>query len=1248
MLRTLLLLVVVTACAACGSPSPAASPVAPSRADLGALFRTALIEETTDPLNHEAYLGAVERALAQPEDPWALPTISAALDALVWRRVNDVGSSVHHAVVHRSTNALVQVTARLRQAYEGGAGLPLGRAFVAIALHKLALRVGAEKAAAQWRARSGCVPAAAVTGPLAWPPLGALDENSPLPARGPLPATLPGVPPFADQVTFEKVYADACAIDVNESSSLTGLRVVAVDIDNPRSQRLYVAFQSSSAARVELGGELLVERPLASSHLSTMVLGSARVEQGRVRLSARVAYNHDGNEVAIVVVDERGEPLATHAPAAGDEAAAKVSDVTPLDPIPELERSSDLPLAVAALLADGHSRRASALFDGSVAAKPGEATLAEDLMRIRALYGARDVPRNQMLTRVQSAAKRVLEQCEDCWEARIAAAAIAQDRKGYGTGLYAAFELLGITAADRGWTTTLTPVELAYVAKGAHGGGLTDIARAAYDGLAARTPGSLMLADLDWALHRRMGVDQLQAACAGGTSRSSGRCMRALLGRSDLRGGLAEMDRLRRLRGSPSIHRTVEIQQLLSHGRTDDALAIYDALSPGQRSVAILGALYGSAQQPAARDRFDRDRLRARDAPWAYEPLARLLGVVDDRAIELERVGARLVARDRDQAFLPGAATAVLRRVERYQLTAAGLLHFWVYDLRRVSGTQDVASGTWSGSPRIRGRSNGRVLRRRIYKQDGRVIDPDPTAGGAQGATDLSQLEAGDYVEAIRTGWALPDDGGQLVVDTPDVLPRRTSVRDGLIVFERPAKLPLSLWAHSLLGDGVTRTKGDQKVTEWRLTEQPPRRIETGVPPLEARVGISFGTNTWQHIARALGDRFRSLAESDPSMKQWVAETLGQEPLPKPKQVARVVAAVGKVLRQTDGYMLSDAAASFGGGPQRETARRMIERGTGSRTWVVHRAMRELGLASKIAVSETRPFSAAPNFPPHTGRFTHPLVVVEVDGESMWIDADVAGPPLPPGRVSPELRGRQALLASGELLTVEAKTDLDVDELSIELSLDDKGDATGSFTALIHGRPAQRLAQAFETAVGSKRQKLLRNVVLGWLPWADVRKVSLLSDEGAWQLKLEADVTIVGFARPEGRDGTIWSLPGIAVVHRVYPGPRATTLGARYASQADRTTALAIDEPLLYHLKRRIELPPKTTLSHLAKPLDVAGAQLTADRTVHHQGGVITEAFRVNLPVGTVAVEAFGDFVKDVRRVDDGFMYGTRVKRGGR
>ena len=72
--------------------------------------------------------------------------------------------------------------------------------------------------------------------------------------------------------------------------------------------------------------------------------------------------------------------------------------------------------------------------------------------------------------------------------------------------------------------------------------------------------------------------------------------------------------------------------------------------------------------------------------------------------------------------------------------------------------------------------------------------------------------------------------------------------------------------------------------------------------------------------------------------------------------------------------------------------------------------LRQLGLRVDLAIAETEPFSATPGFPAHTGRFRYPLVVAHLKEGDQWIDADVDGPPLPPGRVSPELRGRTAIL----------------------------------------------------------------------------------------------------------------------------------------------------------------------------------------------------------------------------------------------
>ncbi|MBI4703875.1 MAG: hypothetical protein HY744_22420 [Deltaproteobacteria bacterium] len=397
----------------------------------------------------------------------------------------------------------------------------------------------------------------------------------------------------------------------------------------------------------------------------------------------------------------------------------------------------------------------------------------------------------------------------------------------------------------------------------------------------------------------------------------------------------------------------------------------------------------------------------------------------------------------------------------------------------------------------------------------------------------------------------------------------------------------------------------------------------------------------------AASDYLRALPDS---VARWVPAALARPPAgvggpaPSPRElVTRLVARVGKQVRRADADALSDFVAETASGPQRETARWILERGSGSRSWVVHRALRELGLRSRIAVAETQSLSSSPHFPAHAGRFRHPLVLVDLPEGRLWIDADVDGPPLPPGTVSPELRGRQALLPDAAMLRVDAEATGEGDEIDIRLRLDERGDGHGTFAALLRGRQAQQLAEALEVTVGSERQQLLRNVVLGWLPWADVREVALSSDEGSWQVGLRAEIDALGYGRAEGRDGTLWLLPGIDPVHAVFPAPRATTLGTRYLAQAERTAALAIDAPLLFHVHRRIELPPAVAVIHPAEALKIETAELEAVRAVTQSGGLLEDDFRLSLPAGTVDLDRLEGFARDVRRVDDGFRYGTRV-----
>jgi hypothetical protein len=1229
------IVIALLALAAACTPAQAPGGAAGAPQGLPALFLAAQQHEATEPLDPAPYLAVVDQALAAPSEPWALAALLASVDALLWREV--VGLSGDHAVAYRSHAALERTAARLRAAWASGQGTPLMRGIVADGLHELALRVGAAKDAAKWRQRAGCVQRAAVLGPLAWPALTALEADAGVAATEPMPKSLPGVPPFASQAELYDTTADACSLAIDEASPLSGLRVVVVDVHNPRDQEITVALTSSSAARLELGGAALIDRPYAAGGRWISRYARARAAAGQLRLIVKVAYQNDGNRIALQLWGEDGSPLATSAPRPGERASARAQASAPIELTPATTAAT-LPLALAALLAAGEARAAQNLL---------EQTKAEgaqiDLLRVRALEEAQALPRNQLKLQVAGAAAQALAACPSCWEAKIYVAAAEAERKGSGTGAYAGFAKLGVDARGSAWTAKLGVMELAYAAQSASAAGLPDVARSAYDALAARGHSS-MLADLDEQLFERHGEELVKAACEGGTSRATTRCLGAHAARSDLKGALAEMGRLRKLRGSKAILREAEIAILLAHGQTERAMRIYDAMPPGQRELGLLGAYFGDARQAEGRRRLAADMLGAAGVPYSYEPLVRLLGVVEDPAAALEEEGAALVQRDRESAFLPGAGTAVLRHLESYRLQASGLLYYQVYDLRRVSGTTDVEEGTSLGLPLIEGRVQARLLRRRIYKKDGRVIDPDPSAQGRQGNTELAQLQIGDYVEALVIGWALPDESGQLTVDTPDVLPERTSVREGAITFRRPPEVSLKLWSHAILGAGHERKDGADVVTQWRLENQAPRRLEGGVPMLEERVGVSFGTDSYERIGRALAARYRSLEEDDPFVKAWATKAAGDDGAPPEKQVARVVAAVGKAVRQGDASALGDWAAALTGGPQRETARYILEQGIGSRTWVVHRALRALGIDSVIAVSEAQPFSAAPGFPPRTGRFTHPLVRARVGEHTLWIDADVDGPPLPPGRVSPELRGRKALLPDGSMVAVEAEALVDVDDVDIRLVLAQNGDATGTVTITLRGGPAQQLADALEVVVGSQRTQMLANVVLGWLPFADVRSVALRSEEGSWDVSVEADVALIGFARPEERDRPLFSLPGMSPVHVVFPYAISTTLGARYAREAGRTAALAIDSPLFYKVKRRIELPPGSKVAALPAALTVNETFVTASRTVSAEGNTLVEDIRLNLPVGTIDAESFDAFATAVQSIDDGFMHGLRVE----
>jgi hypothetical protein len=236
------------------------------------------------------------------------------------------------------------------------------------------------------------------------------------------------------------------------------------------------------------------------------------------------------------------------------------------------------------------------------------------------------------------------------------------------------------------------------------------------------------------------------------------------------------------------------------------------------------------------------------------------------------------------------------------------------------------------------------------------------------------------------------------------------------------------------------------------------------------------------------------------------------------------------------------------------------------------------------------------------------------------------------------------MLTTGAMVTVPSTAGETGDEVDVRLALDERGDARGTFTVLLHGRTAQSLSEIFETVVGTERREVLRGVVLGWLPWADVEDVSVSSTEGSWEVAVRATIAIHGFGRPEGKDGKTWVLAGLEPVHFVFPRGAVGTLGATYASRGARQNALSIDTPLQYHFRRRIDLPAGATIVRPAGAVEVSDPSIQARRSLSVHGAAFEEDFALSLPTGTVPASRYQAFVEKVQAVDDGFMAGTRLR----
>jgi hypothetical protein len=1216
----------------------------------------ALAKSVTKALEVEATRPAAEaleewlKVLAEAREvtgtPLARESALAAIDALSGREVfglESLGSDV--GLAQRVVGGRDKVEAALDATLDAPAGRdPVVRLYAADARQRMASAKGDAAALKKARDASGCATEATVVGPFPGSSLAALHDPGPVDG-GTIAATYAPSTPFALGAKTLKSFGRGCAIDTTGAARAPGLRYVVVDVEVPSPQTIHIGVDSMLPAHVMVAGKRVATVAYGDAIKRITRFGAVEVKgSGNVRVVVKLgAWSNES--ISVVAHAEDGSPLKMTAPAASAAPATAIGNVKAEErtKIPDsLEGRVTWALGA---IATGDVRLAEAAIEGLARPSGNKPNPAAALVYSRVLVSARDIPLHRRLERQRSAIEAVLAGWPSAWEAIVAHAQIvALQRRGGAGEVEAIADARKYRDAAKDSADPLIDAYLALTGDGIYG--------VREDSLARMKP-RLQKTWIGWKLDRQTAKETddqaAKADCDPARFDVGGfGCASSRFNMGDHRGVIAEIARLRTLLDQPKLGVEWEIASTIKTAGPGAARPLYDAADPGDRSIRTALAL-----APAGNAGIDwlRKELRVLDGdPRSLLDAINLRRATGDAtvaphpAVAWEGKTKSLIADDRKKPARADAGTLILGRDERYDVSPDGFVHAVIWDVRRLAGTQDVESNATAGVAGTSG-GNGWMSRtiHRIHKADGTVVEPDRIAA-AQAGAELSQIEPGDYVELVSEGWFVAKADGTFDLDTADLLPARTAVANATITFAIPSSIPIEMWSHAELGKASVTEANGVKTMVYKLTDHDVRRSEKGQAAIDREVAVRLATWSWARLGREARESVIADEERLPEVSTWIANAAGKDRAPTVDLIVRLSRASKKAIPRVGLLPLGLGGIST---VQTYTARTVLLDAQGSRVALVHRALDELGIKNEIVWAETAPYSADPKMVARPWRFSsppHALLVAYVSAkpgepvQPFWVDLDVDGTPPPPGRVSPELRGRFAINTKGEVIPVPANVAEEPDLATIDLAVDDTGRAKGTISLLLRGRDAQDVSAVLEELAGEERDETLRGYVLAWMPTADVTNVKASAE--TWQVLLKADIEIASMLIP---DGTRFAITGTPPLHG---GGRAATLGGTYASQAKRTTALTIREAIQYGIHRVIRLPKGTAISTPLPAVDVKdpGTNMTAKRTVKVDGTTLIEDFAFSLPTGVVSPKAFDAFTDVARAIDDGFQSVVRLQ----
>jgi hypothetical protein len=1170
---------------------------------------------------------AAARLREAPEDPWA----RAGAAALARDPAEEAGALLEvvrlapdHPLALAALRRLAELAevspARAREVETALAGLLAAGRLAGLAAYRARIaRITAAEAigdldgAVALRAEVGAVSGWTLLGPFGRHH--ALDFDVPYPPeRGELPESVLGPPGLPGRPSRPLPTPDGLASLDGEPGD-GDVFYLAADARLARGGAYLLSAGCTASLKLFVDGAAVAERRAFEGHPSSLRQVALELGPGRHRILAKVSRGpvpRTALHVALARAD--GAPSdATFLPAAGapQPPAAAVRAVPAADAAAlarALRPGGAAGLLLAARDAAAHDREAAkAILEEALVLRPASSALLLARAEVALGDGTRDA--RSARAAAETDLRRALEAEPGNVPVRLLLAAIQRE----GERLDDAEETLSALAEGAGGRdAALARARLALAR------GLPERAEALAATAAAGGACEALGLVADAAL-RREAVARADAAvealarCPGGIERLA----RHRLRRGDPRGALEILGPALRTRPAAIDLGLLRAEALVAAGDPASAArALEELLARWPRSARLALRLAEARELAGDRSGARAARERALLLDGSNLRLRRALALEDGTEVlarEAEDAGAAIRAYRESR---PEAATSAVMVLDAAAVeihpdgSATERTHqiFHVLDAQGVDrlGETDVPPGA-------------EVLVLQTVKPDGRVLEPDASAGGKD-SISLTGLEPGDlvrfeFVRALGGGHGAAGPGG-FAADPFYFQVAGTPLFRSAYAVSAPRGVGLSVDAHNMDAPPV-EVLGDREVVRGLRTRVPALVPEPGSPGMQEflpflQVGVGAGREDFQ---RALGDavlesvrptqEIRALARS-------IREAAGRDPAP----LALARAAHARIARDVLGQGSSLA----------EEASEVLSRGRGSRLTLLKAVLAELGVPARIAL--VRPFTADPAPYRFAGpaQYAAPLLRVELGPEVAWVDPGLRQAPF--GAIPSPLLDCEALLLPepGEeprtVRTPERAEPGEGHEIEVEIALGPAGEAALSGAERYRGHGGAAAKAGVERLDAEGRRRLVEGVLARSFHGVSVEGFSIEGeDDRDAPLELRWRARATDLARPAGA--------GVRLEWPVLP----FRLSARWVQLASRRTPLLVGAAERVVQRVRI-VPPPGLVPVAGEPVAIEGPWARYVRTERLEGGALVREERLDIERARIPPDSYPAFAEFAGRVD--------------